>query len=106
MGNDGGIARPVSHVDGFQRLRQCPDLIDLNEDGVCNALINALRQALRIGDKEIVAYQLHLTSDGFRQHGPAFPIRFTHSIFKGDNRVFLRKPLPHCYHLPAVQALS
>ena len=102
MGNDGGVSRPVRHPDCLQRFRQRADLIDLNQDGIADSPINALRQALRIGDKQIVAHQLHPIAEGFRQQCPAFPVGLSHAVFQRNDGVFFRKTPPHCNHfIPA-----
>ena len=48
----------MRHGDGIQGFTQCSDLIDLDENGIRNALIDAARQAFGIGDKQIISNKL------------------------------------------------
>ena len=45
----------VERMFGYQRA----DLVGLDQDGVRHALLDAARQPLRVGTKEIIAYKLH-----------------------------------------------
>ena len=51
MGDHGGVAGPVSGLDGLQGLGEGADLVDLDEDGVGHALFDAGFQALGVGDE-------------------------------------------------------
>ena len=42
VGDDGGVAGAVGHLDGVQGLGQGADLVDLDEDGVGDAQLDAL----------------------------------------------------------------
>ena len=61
----------VRHGDGVQRLGQRADLVELDEDGVGGALADALGQALRVRDEEVVAHELHVAAElGVSFHQP------------------------------------
>ena len=53
-----GIAGLLRHAHGVERLAQRADLVDLDQDGVGDLLVDALLQAGDIGDEEIVADEL------------------------------------------------
>ncbi len=97
--NDGGVAGAVGHLDGVQRLGQGADLVDLDEDGVADMLLNAGGQTLDVGDEQVVADQLHAVADGLGQHRPAFPVRLGHAVFEGDDRIGVGEARPHIHQL-------
>ena len=99
MGYDGGIAGTVGHLDGVQRLGEGADLIDLDEDGVGHLLFDTGGEALRVGDKQVVAHQLDLVADGLGEHGPALPVVLAHAVLQGDDGILGREVLPHVDHL-------
>ena len=99
MRNHGGIAGAVCHLDGIQRLGQSTDLVDLDQDGVGNALLDTGGQALHVGDEQVVANQLNAIADGLGQHGPAFPVVLAHTVFQRDDGIGVGKLLPHIDHL-------
>ena len=105
MGHHGGVARPVGHLDGVQGLGQRADLVDLDEDGVGNALFNAGGQALDVGDEQVVPHQLDPAADGLGEHGPAFPVVLAHAVLQGDDGVVVHELLPHIDHLLAGHGL-
>jgi hypothetical protein len=56
--HDAGVAGAVRHIDRGERLRQRADLVDLDQDRVADALLDAVAQPLDIGDEQIVADEL------------------------------------------------
>jgi len=66
--DDGRVLCAIGHLNGFQRLRERSDLVDLDQDRVGHAELDALRQELRVGDEKVVADQLapvpELVGDG------------------------------------------
>ena len=59
VADDGGIACALGHFDGGKGLAQGSNLVDLDEDGVGNALVYAFLQNFGVSDKQIVSHQLH-----------------------------------------------
>ena len=53
----------MSDLDRIEGFRQGADLVDLNEDGIGDTFGDAVAQADRVGDKQIVADQLHPIAD-------------------------------------------
>ena len=77
----------MGHVDRIERLGERADLVQLDEDGVGGVLLDALGEALRIGDEQVVANEVDLAAELFGDGLPAFPIVFGHAVLDGDNRI-------------------
>jgi len=56
-------AAALGHLDGVQRLREGADLVDLDEECVGGALLDAAGEALGVGDEEVVADDLDLVAE-------------------------------------------
>ena len=82
------VAIAEGQVHRVQRLGKRTDLVDLNQNRVGNAKLNALIQEFRIGDKKIITYQLYFITNLFGKYFPTVPIVFAHAIFDGNDRVF------------------
>ena len=52
------VAALLGQADGFQRLSQGANLVELDEDGVGDAGVRAPRQTLRVGGEQVVANKL------------------------------------------------
>ena len=65
-----GLAR---HRDRGERLGQRADLVDLDEDRVGHAGVDAAPQALGVGDEEVVADELHVRRRAARSAPPSRP---------------------------------
>ena len=81
MGDNVGVTCFFGHVDGLKRLGQGANLVELNQNRIRHTTVDALLQNLSVGDKQIVANQLHLTTNTIRQRLPAVPIRLIHAVF-------------------------
>ncbi len=57
---DRRVAGVGRHLHGFQRFGQGADLVDLDQNRIGDARLDAARQALGVGDEQIVADQLDL----------------------------------------------
>ena len=88
VGNDGSKAGVMSHLNGVERFRKGPDLVEFNKDRVSAALSNALGKTLCVRNEEVVAYELNLISEYFRHMLPTFPVFFIQAVFNGINRIF------------------
>lgn len=60
VGDDGGPARVLGHLDGVDSLGQGADLVELDEDRVSDAHLDALGDDLGIGNEEVIADELQL----------------------------------------------
>ncbi len=74
-------------------------MVDLDEDGVGSAGIDALFEEFGIGHEKVVTDQLGLVADGIGQFFPAGPVVFVTTIFNRDDRELLLKVLIEFYHL-------
>ena len=70
-----GVAGLTRHPDRRQRLRQRPDLIDLDQDRVRDTGVDPALEALRVGDEHVVADELHAVPELVGQRRPARPSR-------------------------------
>ena len=85
MGNDCGIAGLPGHGDGIQGLAESADLVELNENGIGDTLLDTLGQDFRVGNKQVVPDQLQLVTEFFGQHLPTIPVTLVHAVFDADN---------------------
>src|SRR5208282_1213814 len=99
VADDGGVTVAASQLDGVERLRQRADLVHLDEDAVGRILGYAFPQARCVGDKEVVAHQLHLVAQLARQLLPAGPVVLGQAVLEGSNRPAGAKLLPQVDHL-------
>ena len=77
----------MRHVHSRQRLRQRADLVYFDENGVADALRDAVGEARWVGDEKIVTDKLAAVADGRGQMRPAFPVIFGQAVLDGDDRV-------------------
>ena len=89
MGDNRCITGAVRHVDGFQGFAQRANLVELDKNGIRYVLLNALLQNLRIGNKQIIAYQLYPGTQPVTQNLPALPVTFIHAIFNGNDWILV-----------------
>mmetsp|Transcript_81542 Transcript_81542/g.226847 ORF Transcript_81542/g.226847 Transcript_81542/m.226847 type:complete len:508 (+) Transcript_81542:825-2348(+) len=87
--DDRGVAGALGHLDGGEGLGQCADLVDLDQDRVGDALVDAFLQDLGVGDEEVVTHQLHLAAQHLGDVLPAVPVAFGHAVFDRDDGVFV-----------------
>src|SRR4029077_14742972 len=81
------VAGALGGMNRGERLGERTDLVDLDEDRVGEALLDAVAQARRIGDEEIVADELDLLADAFGAELPAGEVVFRHAVFDRYDRV-------------------
>ncbi len=94
VADDAGVAEAAGQLDGFEGLADRADLVDLDEDGVGDLLLDSLLEALGIGDEEIVAYELDLVAEDLGEVCPAVPVVFGQAVFDADDGVLVDPGLP------------
>ena len=77
----GGQAQHLLH------LRQRADLVGLDQDGIGQALPDALLEQARIGAEHVVADQLATGAQPFGEHFPAGGVVLGHAVLDGDDRI-------------------
>src|SRR4029079_19622913 len=87
--------------DGLDRLRERPDLVDLDENRVRHAALDALAQTCRVRGEEVVADELHTIADRLRQPTPRVPVVLRRAVLDGDDRIALDGLGPEARHLRA-----
>ena len=104
MRNNGvvsGFARKFDRVNGFG---DAADLIELDENRVGNAFLDAAGEAFGVGDEEVVADELNFLlgrfcADRIGERFPSGPIVFGHAVFDGDDGIFFNPVGPVSGHL-------
>src|SRR5207244_12846893 len=99
VGDEGGLSIAASEVDGVEGFADGADLVYLDQNAVGDVLVDSLLQELDVGDEEVVANELNLVADLFRQVRPAFPIVFGEAVFERDDRIIIRPLRPEADHL-------
>ena len=61
-----GVAAAVRQLDRVERLGERADLVDLDEDRVGDAGVDAAGEALDVGDEQVVADELHAVAEAAR----------------------------------------
>jgi hypothetical protein len=80
--------------DRVERLGECPDLVDLDQDRVRYPLLDAPVEALDVGDEEIVSDQLDTIAEPLRELLPARPVVFGRAVFDRNDGIPLREVRP------------
>ena len=91
MADDGGVVVVLGQLDGVERLGERADLVDLDEDRVGRAGVNALLEELHVGDEQIVADELDLVAELVGELLPVRPVAFGAAVFDADDRDTCRR---------------
>ena len=83
----------MRQFDRVQGFGQCADLVHFHQQRIGAAFFDTFGQTGRVGDKEIIAHQLHLVANRIGQFFPTCPIIFGHAILDGQDRVISAKRL-------------
>src|SRR5437868_1126361 len=94
-----GVAIATCKIDCIQRLADRTDLVDLDEDGIRDALVDAFLQALGIGDEQVVANQLNFVTSELGKFLPTFPVIFGEAVLDGNDRIVIRPLRPEARHI-------
>ena len=73
--DDDAVAGLLRHQHRVERLGDGADLIQLDQDRVGDALVDALLQDRGVGDEQVVADELHLVADRARSASSSPPSR-------------------------------
>ena len=106
MGNHSGHSCLLCHADAVDGLGQGTNLIQLNQDGVRAAQLDALGQSLCVGNEQVITDQLNPVAQSFCQQLPAFPILFVQTVFQGNDRILVCQGLPVLYQLSGSELLT
>ena len=101
MAHNASVAGLLGGFDGLERLGERADLVDLDQDRVGGAQLDALLEALGVGDEQVVAHQLHLVANAAGELNPAVPVLLCHAVLDGDDGIGVDKLLPVIDHLSA-----
>ena len=95
----------LAGLDRVQRLGNRADLVDLDQDGIRRLHVDALLEAYRIGDEEVVADDLHLLAERLGQLDVTFPVALVETVFDRDDRVLLAPVAVHLDHVVVAEQL-
>ena len=99
MAHDASVAGLLGGLDGLERLGERADLVDLDQDRVGGAQLDALLEALGVGDEQVIAHQLHLVANATGELNPAVPVLLGHAVLDGDDGIGVDELLPVIDHL-------
>src|SRR4051812_45080087 len=98
MRDDRQIPRCARHLDRLERFAQRADLIDLDENRIRDAVLDAAREALRVRDEQVVADELTTIAEARRELRPTIPVVFGQSILDGHDWIFVDPILVELNH--------
>ena len=101
MRDDRGVAVTAAQVDGLQSFGNCADLIELDEDGIGHALLNAALQPLDVGHEDVVADNLNAAAELVGENLPARPIVLGQAVLKRNDGILAGPVVVEGYHLLA-----
>ncbi len=81
------VAGLVRHLDRGERLGERADLVDLDQDRVAEAALDAVGEPRDVGDEQVVADELALVADQIGDLLPAVEVVFRHAVLDRDDRV-------------------
>ena len=96
----------MGHLHRRDRLGERTDLVDLHEDAVGHALGNTTGEPLGVGDKQVVAHELHLLAELLRDQLPALPVILRAAVFDRHDRVPARQVGEKVDHAGGVERLA
>src|SRR5580658_6458762 len=97
--DDRGVAVTAAQVDSLKGFGNSADLVDLDENRIAYAFLNATLQALYIGDENVIAHQLDAAAELIRKNPPAVPVIFGQAVFEGHDRVLADPVVVEVDHL-------
>ena len=89
----------MGQIDSRQRFGERADLVDLDQQRIGEAILDALPQPRRVGDEQIVAHQLHTAAKLIGEDLPAVHIVFAHPVLDGEDRIIGAQAGPVIAHL-------
>src|SRR5688572_8344206 len=99
MGNNSRASVPLGQLNAIQGFSKCADLVDFNQNGICNSELDALSQESGVGDKEIVAHKLHARTQALSQGLPSGPVVLRHAILYRNDWILVSPLRPVLHHL-------
>ena len=88
MADDRGVTVVLSQFHRIEGLSQRTNLIDFHQDGITDPFVDSALKKFHIGNKQIIAHQLHTIANLVGQQLPCLPVVFGASILNADNRIF------------------
>ncbi len=89
VAGDRCVAVTVGQLDRINRFGHRADLVDLDQDAVGDALVDAALESLDIGDEQVVADELDFVAELERHLLPCRPVIFAAAVFDAADRVLV-----------------
>ena len=89
VAEDGGVAVFLGEFDGIEGLGEGSDLVHLDEDGVCDAHLDALAEEIDVGDEQVVADELGGLAEFVGDDFPTIPVVLGATVFDRDDGIAL-----------------
>src|SRR5271166_633907 len=83
----GGVARPMRHIDGGERLGERANLVDLDEDRIGDAFLDPPLKNFDIGNEDVVADYLAARPKFLGQQLPARPVTLGHTVLDREDGI-------------------
>ena len=94
MGEHHAVSGGLGQCDGLHGLGEGADLVGFDEDGVGSPQLNPAGKPGRVGDKQVIPHQLHLTAQLPGQGLPACPVLFPCPVLDGTDGITAGPALP------------
>src|SRR5580765_1766520 len=101
VGHDRCVAVLVGEPHRLDRLRQGPDLVDLDQDRVGDAALDPLLQTRRARDEQVVADELDTVAEPVGQRPPRVPVVLRRPVLDRDDGIAVHDLRPELRHLRA-----
>ena len=82
----GGVARALREADRIERLGERSDLVDLDEQRVGDAALDAVGETGRVRDEQVVADELDLRAESVGEELPVVPVVLSQRVLDRDDR--------------------
>src|SRR5215210_5596169 len=92
VADHGRVTGFVGQLHGLERLGERADLVDLDEDGVADTLLDATPEYLGVRHEQVVAYELDPAPQPLRDHGPPFPVVLGEAVLYAQDGILVTKP--------------
>ncbi len=96
----------MAGFNGFNRLGEGADLVELDQQCVGGFIFDGAAYALGVGDQQVVAHDLDAIAHLFDHQLPAFPVILGQAVFNRNNGVLIHPTLPESHHLLTGELLA
>src|SRR5207342_2552562 len=99
----GGVAAALCEGDRVEGLGERADLVDLDENRVCDLLSDAPAQEIDVRHEQVVADELHPAAEAIGERLPGGPVVLGQAVLDRDDRETVGEVGPQVDHAGTVQ---